>query len=123
MIQQSKIANGSRSKSNSESKTKMGLDPNPFYAKSLVEWDMTAPLEVIYEGEEDEQNNVVLEDKEERYPSLSLYYPESDLDSLSDCDFPVIREIPINSFFCLYSLLCEVSKPSLSPSIHIRDNT
>ncbi|KAI8001548.1 hypothetical protein LOK49_LG09G01806 [Camellia lanceoleosa] len=81
--------------SNSESKTEMGLDPNPFYAESFVEWDMRAPLEVIYEvyeGEEDEQNDDVLEDKEERYPSLLLYYPESDSDSSSDCDFPVIGE-------------------------------
>ncbi|KAL7225002.1 hypothetical protein ACSBR1_026309 [Camellia fascicularis] len=76
--------------SDSESKIKMGLDPNSFYTESLVEWVVRTLVEVIYEGKEDEQNDNVLEDKEERYPSLSLYYPESDSNSSSDCDFPVI---------------------------------
>ncbi|KAA8519887.1 hypothetical protein F0562_014203 [Nyssa sinensis] len=87
---------------NSESKTEMGLDfdfyPDPFYADSFVEWNVRAPLEVIYEeyeGEEDEENDDVKNEKEEtrvvridRYPSSSLCYPESDSDSSSDGQFP-----------------------------------
>ncbi|GKB95156.1 hypothetical protein Tco_0981293 [Tanacetum coccineum] len=52
-----------------------------------------------FKGEEEEEdevnndNNMVSNDKEivgcERYPSLSLYYPESDTDSSSDGDFPM----------------------------------
>ncbi|KAK6124430.1 hypothetical protein DH2020_041850 [Rehmannia glutinosa] len=76
-------------------------DPNrkshAFYADSFVEWDVRAPLEVIYEeyeGEEAEHNDVVSEAKREsevniiqRYASLSLFYPESDSDSSSEGDF------------------------------------
>ncbi|GMP37144.1 hypothetical protein CsSME_00008963 [Camellia sinensis var. sinensis] len=71
----------------------MGLNTNLFYAESLVEWDIRALVEVIYEvyeGKEGEQNDNVLVDKEERYPSLSLYYPESDSDSSSNYDFSMI---------------------------------
>ncbi|GJV60768.1 hypothetical protein Tco_1466868 [Tanacetum coccineum] len=64
----------------------------------ILEWNMKAPLEIIYEayeGEEEDEvnndNNMVSNDKEivgcERYPSLSLYYPESD--SSWDGDFPM----------------------------------
>ncbi|XP_059659761.1 uncharacterized protein LOC132306394 [Cornus florida] len=84
--------------------TSLGLDlnPNPFYADSFVEWNLRAPLEVIYEeyeGEDEEgegNDDVPVEKGErretgiERYPSLSLYYPESDSDDSSDGDFPVI---------------------------------
>ncbi|KAE9452653.1 hypothetical protein C3L33_15449, partial [Rhododendron williamsianum] len=75
--------------------TEMGSDPSDFYAESFVEWDVRAPLEVIhegYEGEGDERNDDVRNEKTEaapvssieRYPSLSLYYPESDSDGSSD---------------------------------------
>ncbi|GKB77147.1 hypothetical protein Tco_0944042 [Tanacetum coccineum] len=64
----------------------------------ILEWNMKAPLEIIYEayeGEEEDEvnndNNMVSNDKEivgcERYPSLSLSYPESD--SSWDGDFPM----------------------------------
>ncbi|THG19477.1 hypothetical protein TEA_007202 [Camellia sinensis var. sinensis] len=46
----------------------MGLNTNLFYAESLVEWDIRALVEVIYEvyeGKEGEQNDNVLVDKEE----------------------------------------------------------
>ncbi|KAF7151651.1 hypothetical protein RHSIM_Rhsim02G0119500 [Rhododendron simsii] len=77
----------------------MGLgsssDPSDSYAESFVEWNVRAPLEVIhegYEGEGDEQNDDVRNEKTEaapvssieRYPSLSLYYPDSDSDGSSD---------------------------------------
>ncbi|KAA8515378.1 hypothetical protein F0562_019011 [Nyssa sinensis] len=90
---------------NSESKTETGLgfdlDPFPFYADSFVEWNVGAPLEVIYEeyeGEDHEENDDVPNEKEEmrvvgleRYPSLSLYYPESDSDDSSEGEFPAIE--------------------------------
>lgn len=80
----------------------IGYDPNPFYADSFVEyWDVRAPLEIIYEayeGEEDDDDGNADDSNNEcalrieRNPSLSLYYPESDTDSSSDCDFAVIGD-------------------------------
>lgn len=72
------------------------LGPNPCFENSFVEWNVRAPLEVIYEayeGEEDDEENV--EDPAnkdpfciDKYASLSLYYPETDSDTSSDgCDF------------------------------------
>ncbi|GMI93377.1 hypothetical protein like AT4G21500 [Hibiscus trionum] len=69
----------------------------------FVEWDVRAPLEVIYEefegGEEGKDPNLDLDQRQtrgvERYSSLSLYYPESDSDSSSEeeeLDFPAIGE-------------------------------
>ncbi|KAK4399052.1 hypothetical protein Sango_1380700 [Sesamum angolense] len=73
-------------------------ESNPFYADSFVEWDVRAPLEVIYEeyeGDDVEENDGVSEEKREseikiiqRYASLSLFYPESDSDTSSEGDFP-----------------------------------
>ncbi|XP_052200956.1 uncharacterized protein LOC127807282 [Diospyros lotus] len=96
------------SKTNVESRSDMGFcleldldpEPGPFYAESsFVEWNVGAPLEVIYEleyeGEEEEQNDDVPAGNQdtrpssmERYPSLSLYYPETDSDTSSDGGFP-----------------------------------
>lgn len=83
----------------------MGFDQHPCFDDYFVEWNVKAPLEVIYEeyeGEEDEVDpnekpNFNREEQEkqvlglERQPSLSLYYPESDSDSdtSSDGDFSV----------------------------------
>ncbi|KAL6567457.1 hypothetical protein OROGR_001125 [Orobanche gracilis] len=81
-------------------------DPNPncgpFYAGSFVEWDVRAPLEVIYEeyeGEEAEENDAVCNSRREsemniihRYASLSLFYPESDSDDSSEGDSPTERD-------------------------------
>lgn len=68
----------------------------------FLEWNMKAPLEIIYEayeGEEEEddeysnETNMISSDtyvmRCERYPSLSIYYPESETDSSSDDDFPI----------------------------------
>ncbi|XP_018468802.2 uncharacterized protein LOC108840470 isoform X2 [Raphanus sativus] len=59
----------------------------------FVEWDLRAPLEVIHEAyEEDEEENPTRFREIERYPSLSLCYPEtdsgSDSDSSSEFTFP-----------------------------------
>ncbi|KAL6573925.1 hypothetical protein OROHE_001467 [Orobanche hederae] len=81
-------------------------DPNrncsPFYADSFVEWDVRAPLEVIYEeyeGEEAEENDAVCNSKREsemniihRYASLSLFYPETDSDDSLEGDSPTDRD-------------------------------
>ncbi|KAF8391425.1 hypothetical protein HHK36_023730 [Tetracentron sinense] len=77
-----------------ETETEMGLDSEPFFSDSFVEWNVRAPLEVIYEeyeGEEEEDLNENEETRQvgiKRMPSLSLYYPESDTESSSDGDFP-----------------------------------
>ncbi|XP_057488410.1 uncharacterized protein LOC130774402 [Actinidia eriantha] len=75
----------------------LGPDQNPFYAESFFQWNVRAPLEVIYEeheGEEGEQNQDVSigERTIDRYPSLSLSSPESDPESSSDDDFPLIGD-------------------------------
>ncbi|KAH7545911.1 hypothetical protein FEM48_Zijuj01G0144300 [Ziziphus jujuba var. spinosa] len=95
-----------QSETNSESE--MGYDPNPYFEDSFVQWNVRAPLEVIYEAyegeEEDEDQNEKEENRDlglERYPSLSLYYPESDSDSSSDGDFPAtgVWDSPENMCF------------------------
>ncbi|CAI9087619.1 OLC1v1021731C1 [Oldenlandia corymbosa var. corymbosa] len=67
---------------------------------SFVGWDVTAPLEVIYEGYEgqgDESDDVSDEMGEsrmanlERYASLSKFYPETDSESSLDEEFPASR--------------------------------
>ncbi|KAL5839677.1 hypothetical protein ACOSQ4_012285 [Xanthoceras sorbifolium] len=76
-------------------------DPDRRFEEKFVEWNVRAPLEVIYEtyeGEEGEDQRDESKDPNndgkdsprfglERHPSLSLYYPESDSDSSSDGDF------------------------------------
>ncbi|KAG5246876.1 Mucin-4 beta chain [Salix suchowensis] len=57
--------------------------PSPELEGSFVEWDVSAPLEVIHEEEENPTRFGGLE----RYPSLSMYYPETDSDSDSDGAF------------------------------------
>ncbi|KAJ7968460.1 putative Transmembrane protein [Quillaja saponaria] len=90
------------------SNSEMGFDPNPCFVDSFVEWDVKAPLEVIheaYEGEEAEENPNEKEYTQhvgiQKYPSLSLYYPESDSDCSSDDGFPAIGkwESPENICF------------------------
>ncbi|KAI5331080.1 hypothetical protein L3X38_021206 [Prunus dulcis] len=89
--------------SETDSESKMGFDPNPCFEDFFVEWNLKAPLEVIYEeneGEEDEMdrngndpNSKPEQESQvqglERYPSLSMYYPESDSDSSSDGGYSV----------------------------------
>lgn len=54
---------------------------------SFVEWNVKAPLEIIYEDDEEDDESENRFKGIERYPSLSLYYPESDTDCSSDDDF------------------------------------
>ncbi|XP_041991067.1 uncharacterized protein LOC121742098 [Salvia splendens] len=57
-------------------------------AESFVEWDVRAPLEVIYEEYEGEDDNSESQmDSIRRYASLSLFYPESDSDASWEGDF------------------------------------
>ncbi|KAL0012653.1 hypothetical protein SO802_007761 [Lithocarpus litseifolius] len=90
-------------RSETESEIKTGYsDPNTCFevSFSFVEWNVRAPLEVIYEeheGEEAEEDpNPTRQFGLERSSSLSLYYPESDSDDSSDegdlGDFPVVGE-------------------------------
>ncbi|ESQ55226.1 hypothetical protein EUTSA_v10026096mg [Eutrema salsugineum] len=84
--------------SSSETKHETDSDTKP----DFVEWDFRAPLEVIHEeddddddDEEEEENPSVTRLREiERFPSLSLCYPESDSesdsDSSSEFNFPEI---------------------------------
>ncbi|PRQ28743.1 hypothetical protein RchiOBHm_Chr5g0006301 [Rosa chinensis] len=76
--------------------SEMGFNQYPCFDDYFVEWNVKAPLEVIYEeyeGEEDEKDNREEHENQVlglgRQPSLSLYYPESDSDTSSDGDFSV----------------------------------
>ncbi|KAK2644208.1 hypothetical protein Ddye_019403 [Dipteronia dyeriana] len=88
-----------------------GFDPDPIFEEKFVEWNVRAPLDVIYEGyyegeecekEEGDQQHKHDENEDpnkdptrfgiERYPSLSLYYPESDSDTSSDGDFMAVDD-------------------------------
>nr|KYP62998.1 hypothetical protein KK1_017559 [Cajanus cajan] len=75
-----------RSQSEVEFKSQTDFHSSSRFDDSFVEWNVKAPLEVIYEGEETEhdQNEVGIL----RYPSLSRYYPETDSDSSSESGFP-----------------------------------
>ncbi|KAL2341958.1 hypothetical protein Fmac_009898 [Flemingia macrophylla] len=78
-----------RSKSEAEFKFETGFHSSSRFDESFVEWDVKAPLEVIYEGEETEHGqNEKHEVGISRYPSLSRCYPETDSDSSSENDFP-----------------------------------
>ncbi|XP_044461346.1 uncharacterized protein LOC123192764 [Mangifera indica] len=75
------------------------IKPDHRFEDSFVEWNVRAPLEVIYEayeeGEEEEtegNNNDPTRFGIERYPSLSLCYPESDSDCSSTGDYPAIGD-------------------------------
>ncbi|XP_073226422.1 uncharacterized protein [Cicer arietinum] len=81
--------------SNSEIKFEfqMGFESSSFLDESFVEWNVKAPLEVIYEGEETEDiSNENLVTGILRYPSLSRYCPESDSDSSSENEFPAMEK-------------------------------
>lgn len=109
-ISEPEIAEQVTCRSETESEIKTGYhDPITCFevSFSFVEWNVRAPLEVIYEeheGEEAEEDpkddrsdpNPTRQFGLERSSSLSLYYPESDSDDSSDegelGDFPVIGE-------------------------------
>ncbi|MBA0712819.1 hypothetical protein Golax_011893 [Gossypium laxum] len=70
---------------------KTGSSPKEMsFEERFVEWDVRAPLEVIYEDYEGEE---ALDRGIERYTSLSRRYSEPEPDSFfSEMEFPVIRE-------------------------------
>lgn len=73
-------------------KSKMGFESNSFLDESFVEWNVKAPLEVIYEDEETEDiSNENCVAGILRHSSLSRYYPESDSDSSSENEFPAME--------------------------------
>ncbi|KAF8413983.1 hypothetical protein HHK36_001981 [Tetracentron sinense] len=81
-----------RCQTGTETEDQMGFDSKPFLSDSFVEWNVKAPLEVIYEEYEGEMRN---EETRlvgiERMLSLSLYYPESDTESSSGGDISGIE--------------------------------
>ncbi|KAM3285235.1 hypothetical protein P3S67_024034 [Capsicum chacoense] len=69
-----------------------------FYGDCFVEWNVRAPLEVIYEAyegeqEEDDEGEYAEEKRKEafgvieRHASLSMYYPETDTDTDTDSSY------------------------------------
>ncbi|KAL1289302.1 hypothetical protein HN51_057748 [Arachis hypogaea] len=76
-----------------EFKSDVGFESKSYFEESFMEWNVKAPLEVIYEEYEGEEAEHHSNEKQEdttifRYPSLSRYYPESDSDSSSENGFP-----------------------------------
>ncbi|KAJ9168936.1 hypothetical protein P3X46_020410 [Hevea brasiliensis] len=75
-------------------------NPKPDFEESFVEWDVRAPLEVIFEAYEGEDDNEKHQDSDDhtrsaalqRCPSLSMYYPETDSDTSSDGGYSVNGE-------------------------------
>ncbi|XP_030518072.1 uncharacterized protein LOC115731550 [Rhodamnia argentea] len=69
--------------------SEVGFPPSTRYECRFVEWDVKAPLEVIYEEYEGEGDEEEDDDSGfslgglERYPSLSMCYPDSDSESSS----------------------------------------
>ncbi|KAF8411231.1 hypothetical protein HHK36_003778 [Tetracentron sinense] len=81
-----------------ETETEKGFGPKRFQSDSFVEWNVKAPLEVIYEeydGEEEDDFNKKEDSRVvgiERLVSLSLYCSESDSESSSGGDFSATEE-------------------------------
>ncbi|GAU20799.1 hypothetical protein TSUD_85180 [Trifolium subterraneum] len=78
-----------------EVNSEMGFESSSCF----VEWNVRAPLEVIYEEYEGEEKCDDSNEKEENsdmgisnYSSLSRYYPESDSDSSSEGGSPAIED-------------------------------
>ncbi|XP_047260298.1 uncharacterized protein LOC124893310, partial [Capsicum annuum] len=76
-------------------------EPRQFYGDCFVEWNVRAPLEVIneaYEGQEEDEREYAEEERNEafgvieRYASLSMYYPKTDTDSSYAGNSPVIEK-------------------------------
>ncbi|XP_073158180.1 uncharacterized protein [Henckelia pumila] len=94
------------------------------FVESFVEWDVRAPLEVIYEeyegqeAEEDgggggsqEKRESQMDNVIQRYASLSLFYPESDTDNSSEGDSTAVSgcDSPENSCFRWEDGLIEIA--------------
>lgn len=94
--------------SHSDPNQNLNLGPS-FLADCFVEWDVRAPLEVIheeYEGDEEGNRGFWEENREaqmaiiEKYASLSLYYPETDTDTSSEGDSPKIEDWESSENLC-----------------------
>ncbi|XP_043691267.1 uncharacterized protein LOC122641973 [Telopea speciosissima] len=74
----------------------------PFFSasNSFVEWNVGAPLEVIYEEYEGEEEECSNDKGIDRMPSLLLYYSESDSGSSSDGDLPAIERWDSSESMC-----------------------
>ncbi|XP_073280587.1 uncharacterized protein [Primulina huaijiensis] len=90
---------------------KHGFVSSTYFSDSFVEWDVRAPLEVIYEEHEgqeaeEDEGGVSLEKREsqmnviQRYASLSLFYPESDSDNSSEGDSTAISGCDSPQILC-----------------------
>ncbi|KAJ6292459.1 hypothetical protein OIU78_024602 [Salix suchowensis] len=100
--------------SQSAEKGRFDPGPNHDFDVSFVEWDVRAPLKVIYEeseGEEEGEGDPNEKDAGQyptrfgglgRYPSLAMCYPETDSDSDSDSEggFSVAGEWASPERFC-----------------------
>ncbi|XP_062087347.1 transcription elongation factor SPT5 [Humulus lupulus] len=107
-------------KSETDSETDFGFDPNPGFEVSFVQWNLRAPLEVIYEeyeGEEEDddedededadadeneekENRILGIEKQHTFPRY--YHPDSDSDDSSDGDYPEAgfwESPPVNKCF------------------------
>ncbi|OIV91633.1 hypothetical protein TanjilG_09045 [Lupinus angustifolius] len=86
-------------------KSEVGFKSSSRFEESFVEWNVKAPLEVIYEEYEGEEAEHDSNEKQDmnilRYPSLSRYYPESDSDSSSENGFPAIGKWDSPENLCL----------------------
>ncbi|KAK4782922.1 hypothetical protein SAY86_007296 [Trapa natans] len=58
----------------------------------FVFWDVQAPLDVIYEESDEEAYGLDRRARVERWPSLSLCFPESDTDSEEEFEFPSVGD-------------------------------
>ncbi|XP_022870103.1 uncharacterized protein LOC111389413 [Olea europaea var. sylvestris] len=94
--------------SRSDPKQNLNLGPSVL-AECFVEWDVRAPLEVIheeYEGEEEGNEGFWEEKREaqmaviEKHASLLLYYRESDTDTSSEGDFLTIEDRESSENLC-----------------------
>ncbi|XP_027339458.1 uncharacterized protein LOC113853169 [Abrus precatorius] len=79
-----------RAHSELEVKTQMDFESSSRFEEPFVEWNVKAPLEVIYEVEETEQDP---NEKQHMgiFPSLSCYYPETDSENSSGSEFPAME--------------------------------
>ncbi|OVA20209.1 hypothetical protein BVC80_155g19 [Macleaya cordata] len=84
-----------------ETETHTSFDENRFFPEPFVEWNVRAPLDVIYEEYEGQEEDDPNEMRINELASLARYYPESDTGSSSDGDFPVIEgwDSPENMYF------------------------
>uniref|UniRef100_A0A7N0VNA5 Uncharacterized protein n=1 Tax=Kalanchoe fedtschenkoi TaxID=63787 RepID=A0A7N0VNA5_KALFE len=70
------------------SKSEVDFQKPLFVLDSFVEWDVRAPLEVIYEEESENEDGETAASCLRRHTSLSRYFPESDSDTSDSDEYP-----------------------------------